>query len=101
MIRFRITSFLFITFKILSDAFPIQNSVEQGEALSSSLFKFALVCTITTVQENQEGLEVKGTQQILVCDDVNNIRIVGENIKPIKQMTEALLQRLVRMMIYK
>jgi hypothetical protein len=42
--------------KHLSDSFPIQNGLKQGDALSPLLFNFALECAIWKVQENQMAL---------------------------------------------
>jgi hypothetical protein len=75
--------------KYLSDAFPIENSLKQGDALSPLLFNFALEYAIRKAEENKAGLELNTTQQILVCaDDVN---LLGKHTDIIKKSTEALL----------
>jgi hypothetical protein len=69
--------------KHLSDSFPIQNALERGDALSPLLFNVALEFAIWKVEENQVGLKLNGTHQLLsYADDVN---LPGDNIDTIKK----------------
>jgi hypothetical protein len=69
--------------KHLSDSFPIQNGLNQGDALSPIVFNFALEYAIRKGQENQVGLKLNGTHQLLLY--TNDMNLLGDNISTIKK----------------
>jgi hypothetical protein len=76
--------------KLLSDKFPIQNRLKQGDALSPLLFNFALEYAISKVQENEVGLELNGKHQILVYSDGTGL--LGDSVNTVKKNIETLLE---------
>jgi hypothetical protein len=69
--------------KHLSDTFPIQNNLNQEDALFPMLFIFASEYAIKNVQENQVRLKLNGAHLLLTCTiDVN---LLADKINTIKK----------------
>jgi hypothetical protein len=66
----------------LSDSFLIQDDLK-GDALSPLLFNFRLEYAIRDVQENQLGLKVNGTHQLLPYADGG--KMLGGDVHTIKK----------------
>jgi hypothetical protein len=74
--------------KYLPGIFPAQGSLKLRDTLSPFLSNFALEYSIGKIQENQVGLKLNGTYQLLVyADDVN---LLSDNIDTIIKNTETL-----------
>jgi hypothetical protein len=65
----------------LSDKFPIQNGLKQGDVLSPLIFSFALDYATRKFQESKVGLELNGV-----------VILLGGSINTIKENTETLLE---------
>ena len=75
--------------KNVSDRFPIRNGLKREDALSPTIFNFALEYAIRRVQVNQDGLKLNGTHQFLAyADDVNYWE---EALHTLKENAEALV----------
>jgi hypothetical protein len=67
----------------LSDTFPIQNDLKQGDSSYPIFFSFSLGYAIRKVQDNPVELKLIGTHQLLVyTDDVN---LLGDNTDTVKK----------------
>jgi hypothetical protein len=61
----------------LCHTFPIQNGLKHGDALSPLLFNFALQYAIRKIQENQVGLKLNRTHQLMAYAD--DVHLLGDN----------------------
>jgi hypothetical protein len=65
--------------------FPIRNGLKQ-DALSPIIFIFALEYAIRRVQEDQDGLKLNGTHQLLI--HANSVNILEGRVRTIQKNTE-------------
>jgi hypothetical protein len=74
--------------KHLSESFPIQNGLKQGDALSPLFFNFDLKYVISKIHENQVWLKLNATHQLLAYTD--DVSLLGDNTDTIKKNIEFL-----------
>jgi len=79
------------------DAVPIQNGLKR-DVLPSLFVYFSLEYDIKNVQENQEGMKLKGAYQLLVYADDTNL--LAENANTTKKVSK-FCATLVRSMVQK
>jgi hypothetical protein len=72
----------------LSDNFPIQSGLKQGDALSQFLFNFASEYAIRKVHDNWVGLKLNETDQLQV--HVGDVNLLVDNKDTTKKNTETL-----------
>jgi hypothetical protein len=73
----------------LSDSFLIQNGLKLGDALSPLLFNVALEYAIRKVPENQVGMKLNGTHQLLIYAD--KVNLLGDNTDTKNKNKETLI----------
>jgi hypothetical protein len=73
----------------LCNNFPLLNGLKQGDDLSPLLFNFSLEYATRKGPENEVGLKLIRTHQLLVYSDI--VSLLGDNIHTVKKSTVTLI----------
>lgn len=79
----------------MSEAFPLKNTLKQGDAFSSLFFMFVLEHVIRKVEAKQKRLKLNGTHRLLVCANDVNLLDASINIIRKQKFYLSLVSRLV------
>jgi sorting nexin-29 len=75
---------------VMSEDFPVETGLRQGDALSPILFNIAMESMVKKVQEDSIGLKI-GEQNVVMAAYADNIIIMGETEDQVRNTANKLI----------